>query len=205
MSGLKDLLKEIRTLEKKVSEEVGREAQEFGYSLHRGRARFENEVSKRHRELKQSLRDYIRSSSLPVVATSPLVYSLVVPLVALDFLASIYQWICFPIYQVPRVKRKDYFIYDRQYLKYLNIFERFNCFYCSYATGLLAYATEIAGRTEQYWCPVKHAQRLKDPHSRYYQFFSYGDAERYASELQSLRRQFGDFESRQSKNQGKSG
>lgn len=199
MSGLQSLLEEIRALEKRVSQEVGREAEEYGYTLKRGRARFSDEVGRRHQELKKSVREYVRGASLAVMATGPVIYSLVVPLLFLDLMATLYQWICFPVYGIPRVRRGDHFIYDRHHLKYMNVFERFHCFYCSYANGMLAYGTEIAGRTEQYWCPVKHARRIRHPHSRYYRFFSYGDAERYATELQSLRRQFADVEDRPEK------
>ncbi|MGW8246525.1 MAG: hypothetical protein ACWGOV_00320 [Acidiferrobacterales bacterium] len=194
MAGLQGLLEEIRALEKKVSEEISREAEEFGYSLKKGRARFSQEVRERHRSLRTDLRDYIRGASLRILLTGPVIYSLVVPLVFLDLVATLYQWACFPIYRIPRVRRRDFIIYDRQHLDYLNIIEKFHCLYCGYANGMLAYAAEIAGRTEQYWCPIKHAGRIRNAHSRYYRFFSYGDGERYATELQSLRRQFGDLE-----------
>jgi len=194
MSALQGLLEEIRTLEKRVTDEVNREAEQFGYSLRRGRRRFSEETKARHRQLKTGLREYIRGASVRVLLTGPVIYSLGVPLALLDLAATIYQWTCFPVYGIPRVKRRDFFVYDRVHLRYLNIVERFHCLYCSYANGLLAYAHEIAGRTEQYWCPVKHAERVRDAHSRYYRFFAYGDGERYAGELESLRRQFGDLE-----------
>jgi len=194
MAGLEGLLEEIRALEKKVSEEIGREAQEFGYSIHRGRARFAREVRERHRSLRTSLREYIRGASLKIIITGPIIYGLFVPMALLDLAATLYQWICFPAYRIPRVKRRDFIIYDRHHLDYLNIIEKFHCLYCGYANGLLAYVAEIAGRTEQYWCPIKHAKRLRSAHSHYYKFFSYGDGERYATELESLRRQFGDME-----------
>jgi hypothetical protein len=52
------------------------------------------------------------------------------------------------------------------------------CVYCGYANGVIAYARKIASRTEQYWCPIKHALRIRDPHVRYAQFLEYGDAGR---------------------------
>ena len=39
--------------------------------------------------------------------------------------------------------------------------------------------TEIAARTEQYFCPIKHAHRLAQTHSRYGKFLPYGDARAY--------------------------
>jgi hypothetical protein len=58
----------------------------------------------------------------------------------------------------------------------LNALEKLNCVYCSYANGLIAYVREIAGRTEQYWCPIKHARRVIGAHPHYAQFQDYGDA-----------------------------
>ena len=60
-------------------------------------------------------------------------------------------------------------------------------FYCSYGNGLAAYFREIAARTEQYWCPIKHARRIKAAHGRYPLFFEYGDAESYIKGLERLR------------------
>jgi len=52
----------------------------------------------------------------------------------------------------------------------------------------MAYAREIASRTEQHWCPIKHALRIRDPHARYQKFLDYGDAEGYRTKLESYRK-----------------
>ena len=83
--------------------------------------------------------------------------------------------------------RRDYFVYDRAYLGYLNIIEKINCGYCSYGNGLISYIREIVGRTEQYWCPIKHARRVLHAHPYYDGFVDYGDAEIYRQELKRLR------------------
>ena len=49
------------------------------------------------------------------------------------------------------------------------------------------------GRTEQYWCPIKHAVRLKTRHSRYQHFVDYGDAAHYHARLEVIRREFLDL------------
>jgi hypothetical protein len=61
--------------------------------------------------------------------------------------------------------------------------------YCGYANGVFAYVREIAGRTEQYWCPIRHAKRVRAPHPHYREFVEYGDAEGYQEQLSRLRRQ----------------
>ena len=42
---------------------------------------------------------------------------------------------------------------------------------------------EIASRTEQYWCPIKHARRLIGAHALYAMFEDYGDADGYRQRL----------------------
>ena len=59
---------------------------------------------------------------------------------------------------------------------------------------MLACATEIAARTEQYWCPIKHALRMKSMRSRYRHFFDYGDAEEYRQQIEHVRRSFEDID-----------
>jgi hypothetical protein len=80
-------------------------------------------------------------------------------------------------------------IFDRRYLAYLNALEKLNCAYCSYANGLIGYVREIASRTEQYWCPIKHARKLVAAHPRYASFADFGDAEGYQAQIQALNEQ----------------
>lgn len=187
------LLDEIHSLQERVTEEIGREAEEFGYSLRQGRVSFEREVVRRHRQMATRLRSYLAQSSLLTLVTAPVIYSLILPLVLIDLFAWAYQRICFPVYGIPRVRRADYVVLDRQRLQYLNIIERMNCMYCGYGNGVLAYAMEVAARTEQYWCPIKHASHVPSPHSHYHRFLPYGDAEGYVSELERLRQELRDL------------
>jgi hypothetical protein len=100
---------------------------------------------------------------------------------------SVYQLVCFPVYGIPKVRRVDYFVFDRHHLAYLNAIEKLNCAYCSYANCLIAYVREIAARTEQYWCPIKHARRVIGAHARYATFDDYGNAEGYQKRAAELR------------------
>ena len=83
-------------------------------------------------------------------------------------------------------------MFDRHRVSYLNLLEKLNCEYCANANGILSYAAEIAGRTEQHFCPIRHALRLKLAHSRYKNFFDYGDAEHYRQRIEQVRRDFND-------------
>lgn len=120
--------------------------------------------------------------------TAPFIYSVALPLAALDLWISLYQRICFPLYGLPLVRRRDFVVIDRHRLPYLNALEKANCAYCGYANGVIAYAREVIGRTEAYWCPIKHARPIRVPHGRYQQFLDYGDAAGYRRRLAAYRR-----------------
>ena len=189
MSRLSDLLNEIRSLESRVAEEIGKEADQFGYSISRGRVYFETAIINRHRKMAMRVRHYLAECSFMDLLVAPLVYSLIIPVVFFDLFVWFYQLICFSVYGIPKVRRADYIVSDRHKLRYLNIIERFNCLYCGYVNGFIAYVQEVAARSEQYWCPIKHAQQMQKSHSRYHDFLPYGDADAYLAELQRLRKQ----------------
>jgi hypothetical protein len=117
--------------------------------------------------------------------TGPIIYSMIVPLAILD-LCVIYQAICFPIYR-RKVRRGDYIVFDRQQLEYLNFIEKFHCTYCAYGAGLIAYVGEIVARTEQYFCPIKHARKILGTHRHYASFLDYGDADDFETKLEKFR------------------
>lgn len=182
------IMDRIKTLEAELDAEIAKRRAELRFGLERGRAKFEEEILRRHRELKTSLRAYVLNAQPLVVLTAPFIYAMIVPLVLLDISVSIYQAVCFPAYGIERVKRADYFVFDRSHLAYLNGLEKLNCAYCSYANCLIAYVREIAGRTEQYWCPIKHARRVVGSHAYYREFVDYGDADAYRQRLADLKR-----------------
>ena len=192
-SSVNHLMGRIAALEAELAAEIAKERAGLREGLERGRIAFEQEVLRRHQELKTSLSHYVLNARPLVILTAPVIYSLIVPLVILDIAVSIYQAICFPIYGIEKVRRRDHFVFDRAHLAYLNALEKLNCAYCSYANGVIAFVREVAARTEQHWCPIKHARRLRAPHSRYQRFFDYGDAQRYREQIESLRKDFEDL------------
>jgi hypothetical protein len=103
----------------------------------------------------------------PSVLSTPIICSVALPFMLLDLWVTAYQWICFPIYRIPHVRRADYMALDRRKLSYLNGIEKANCDCCGYANGLLAYVREVTARTGQYWSLIKHARRAKGAHSHH--------------------------------------
>ena len=148
---------------------------------------------KEYRLLRTGLWRYIRSTRLPVILSVPLIYACAVPFALLDLSGTIYQSVCFPIYGIPKVQRRDYLIFDRGRLAYLNAIEKVGCIFCSYANGLIAYIAEIAARTEQHFCPIKHANPLAQPHSRYGHFLPYGDAKVYRARSEAVSQAYSDL------------
>ena len=123
----------------------------------------------------------------------PFIYGVFIPGLLFHLSLEIYHQICFRLYGIPRVKASDYFVYDRRLLPYLNWIEKLNCFYCSYFNNLLRYAIEITGRTERYWCPIKYATKINEPHSQYDKFIDYLDAKNFREKWADLR-DFSDLE-----------
>lgn len=193
---ISDLLEKIAELEDMLEAEFARRRTELRIRLERGRVVFEQEVLRRHREFRTGLVRYILSARPLVVLTAPVIYSVVVPLALLDLLVTLYQAVCFPVYGIAKVRRADHLVFDRHHLAYLNSIEKLNCIYCAYANGLIGYVREIAGRTEQYWCPIKHARRTIGSHAYYARFSDYGDAEAYRISLERFRDELGDAEQR---------
>jgi hypothetical protein len=156
-----ELAQRIQELEDELEVALATRRAELAYTLHGRLVRFEEQALERHRKLKARLSSYVLGARPAIVLTAPLIYLMIVPIALLDFAVTIYQFICFPVCGIDKVRRTDYFVFDRGHLAYLNALERVNCAYCSYANGLFAYVREIAARTEQYWCPIKHARRIR--------------------------------------------
>jgi hypothetical protein len=186
------LLKKLKLLEDELLVEIQAKEQQFRYEIRKRKIHFTAAATAQHQKLAKTLRHYLFDAKFLSIITSPVIWSCIVPVMFLDMWATVYQFICFPAYGIPKVRRSDYVVMDRRKLAYLNGIEKFNCVYCEYVNGLMAYVQEIAGRTEQYWCPIKHAMRLKTMHSRYPRFLDYGDAEEYRKRLEQVRRDFED-------------
>jgi hypothetical protein len=193
---IEELLDNIRKLEKELKDEMQRIRIDT-YEIRDHVVHFRETVRERHRTQMLGLYRYLRHARLKHVLTAPIIWLCIFPALFLDLVVSVYQLICFPVYGIPKVRRRDHIVIDHQYLAYLNIIEKLNCMFCSYFNGLLSYVSEIASRTEQYWCPIKHASQLKKVHGRYYKFSEFGDSDTYRQKLETIRRDFSDLEDKQ--------
>ena len=121
------------------------------------------------------------------ILSTPFIYSMIFPSVFFHIGIEIYHQVCFRLYGIPLVNGKEYFIYDRQLLSWLNIWEKINCIYCSYVNNLIRYSAEIGGRTERYWCPIKYYRRIHGAHSQYDKFVSAKNPKKLRHEWEELR------------------
>ena len=182
-----EILARIQQLEEDLEAELQRRRHALQADFEHRRVHFEEAVLAQQRRFRTGFWRYVVGAELRHLACMPFIYGLIVPM--LDLALTVYQTVCFPLFRIQKVRRSECWVYDRAHLAYLNALEKLNCAYCSYGNGLAAYFTEIASRTEQYWCPIKHARRLLHAHNRYPHFVDYGDAEHYKSELGKLREQ----------------
>jgi hypothetical protein len=183
------LVASIRALERELDVAFAKRRVELNYRVRDGIAHFEQVVIARHRLLKTRLSSYVFGARPAMILSAPAIYALIIPLALLDLFVALYQAVCFPVYGIPHVRRRDYMAFDREQLAYLNAIEKINCAYCAYANGVLAYVREVASRTEEYWCLIKHARRVLGVHPRYGSFVDYGDGDAYRHELERLRAQ----------------
>lgn len=186
-SQLAVLMEKMRSVEAEIETELARRQEELRFRFENNRIVFEAEALRVHRAIKTRVSRYLSQANPLVMLTAPVIYSLLIPIALLDIFVIIYQATCFPVYKIPQVRRRDYLIFDRHHLAYLNIIEKINCAYCSYANGAISFAREVAARTEVYWCPIKHARRILGPHPHYQGFADFGDAKGYRKQLNSMR------------------
>lgn len=184
---INQILAQMAALEAELRSAVHEQEARMFFQIKGKRVEFERSVRERHRQLKTGFFRWLVTNRPQNLITGPLIYGMVVPLLLMDACVSFYQWACFPIYGIAKVRRGDYLVFDRRHLEFLNRIEKFHCTYCEYGNGLMAYMTEILARTEQYFCPIKHARKILGTHARYNRFLAYGEAEAYEARLEAFR------------------
>ena len=187
-SRIRDLLSQISTLEDELRTALHEREAHVHFTIRGKRIEFEREIRKVHRRMKRNIFRWLTTDRPQNLITGPIIYGMALPLAIFDLLITFYQASCFSIYGIAKVRRGDYIVFDRHHLGYLNIIERFHCEYCAYANGLLAYATEIIARTEQYFCPIKHAHKILGTHGHYARFLEFGDSADFHARLEEFRR-----------------
>ncbi len=184
---IRNLLNQMAALEDEMRTLLHDQETKMFFEIKGKRIEFEKAVKQSHRKLKKNFFRWLVTNRPQNLLTGPIIYGMIIPMMMLDLFVSFYQAACFPIYGVVKVRRRDYIVFDRHQLEYLNFIEKFHCTYCAYGAGLTAYIAEIVSRTEQYFCPIKHAHKIHGTHKRYLGFLDYGDAADYEKKLEAFR------------------
>lgn len=179
-SKITEILEKIDKLKQDLYKEYDELRKKYDFRIIWKRILFSKEQAEKQKNQKQEwFFYYILTASLRNVISAPFIYAMVIPAVFLDIFLIFYQFTAFKLYRIEKVKRSDHFIYDRRFLKYLNILQKLNCLYCSYVNGLFSYAVEVWARTEKYWCPIKRALKNENDHKYFIEYADYGDAEEF--------------------------
>ena len=181
------ILAQMAVLDAELRTAVHAQENRMFFQIDGKRVQFERSVKAAHRKLKKNFFRWLVTDRPQNLITGPLIYGMAIPLLMLDVCVSFYQWACFPIYGIVKVKRSDYLVFDRRHLSSLNFIEKFHCTYCEYGNGLMGYMREILARTEAYFCPIKHAHKILGTHAHYNRFLDYGDAADYEAKLEAFR------------------
>ncbi len=184
---ISELLDQMTKLEDELRIALREQPTSILFEIKGKRIEFEQSIKETHKRLKTNFFRWLIINRPQNLITGPIIYSMIIPLILADIFITFYQITCFPIYGIKKVNRKDYIAYDRHQLNYLNFIEKFHCTYCAYGSGMIAYISEIVARTEQYFCPIKHAHKMIGTHRRYASFLAFGEAENYESKLEHFR------------------
>lgn len=184
---IRNLLDQMAAIEEELNRVLHEQEGHLNFEIKGRRVEFERSIRQAHLQLKTGFFRWLVTYRPLNLITGPIIYSMIFPLLILDLCVSLFQATCFPIYRVVKVRRADYIVFDRQHLEYLNFIEKFHCTYCAYGSGLVAYVGEIVARTEQYFCPIKHARKVVGTHARYAHFLDYGEAAEYEARLEGFR------------------
>ena len=146
---------------------------------------------RQQRRYKTGLFRFLLRSRLLVILSAPVIYAGWIPFLLIDLFVTTYQAICFPIYRIPKVKRSDYLVRPcRSALPERH--RKIQLFLLFIRQWRAAYFREVAARTEQYWCPIKHARRVRSAHDRYPKFSITATLRPSSKASPALRKQYDD-------------
>ena len=110
------ILNQMASLEAELRTAVHDQESRMFFQNKGKRVEFERSVREAHRKLKTSFFRWLVTDRPQNLITGPIIYAMVVPLLMLDACVSFYQWACFPIYGIAKVRRSDYLVFDRRHL-----------------------------------------------------------------------------------------
>jgi len=103
---IEEIAAQIKILEDELMLELRKKQDEFFYTLEDKKVKFQENVIKEGRSKIISSIRYLSSFPVLAVFTIPFIWSMMLPALLVDIFVTIYQSVCFPIYKIPKVKRK---------------------------------------------------------------------------------------------------
>lgn len=103
---MRHLAREIGRLQTELDREIHRRRDALDWQIRRGLVEFQRDVATRHRELRRALSRFLTNASIGTIVTTPIIYSLVVPLI-LDLWRTAY--LCRPVASITDVQKRASF------------------------------------------------------------------------------------------------
>ena len=186
-SKINKILQDIEKKKQELKKEYEKLKEKYGFRIEWTKIIWNKTKKLELQKFKKPVWDSILNTKFREFLSIPFIYVMIIPAIILDIFLFIYQQTAMRLYKIPLVKRWDYIVFDRKELAYLNIIQKINCMYCSYFNGVVQYAVEVAGRTEKYWCPIKHARKKAWSHDWEEFFADYGDVEWFKETFCSIK------------------
>ena len=186
-SKISKIIFEIKQKKQELKIEYEKLKEKYGFKIEWKKIIWKKDKLEELKKYKKSIIDTIFWARVREILSIPFIYSMIIPAIILDLFLFIYQQIAIRLYKIPITKRSDYIVFDRRELVYLNILQKINCMYCSYFNWLMQYAVEVAGRTEKYWCPIKHVRKKAWEHNWEEYFADYWDVELFKKTFCSIK------------------
>jgi len=124
---INQILGQMAALEEELRSVVHEQESRVFFQINGRRVEFERSVQEAHRKLKTGFLRWLVAYRPQNLITGPLIYGMALPLLMLYLCVSFYQWACFPIYAIRKVRPADDLVFDRHHLGYLNFIEKFHC------------------------------------------------------------------------------
>ena len=101
------LLVDAREILEQIEQLFDAAQKKFRYTLDDGRVVISREVKLLQKQYKTSLINYLFQAKWKSLLSAPIIYNMIVLLAILDASITIYQHICFRIYGIPVVTRRE--------------------------------------------------------------------------------------------------
>ena len=121
---INQILNQMAVLEEELRTAVHDQQSRMFFRINGKRVEFERSVEQAQRKLKTGFFRWLVNDRPQNLITGPLIYGMAIALLMLDARVSFYQWACFPVYGIRKVRRADYLVLHRHHLGYLNFIEK---------------------------------------------------------------------------------